>query len=78
MYTRESGNFGKPVIVAKSRLQDLMPTFSRSKRTLVGTYNEESVLEPGSTTTAMRYTGLFGNDELVGLWWTPQPMSIEV
>ncbi|QQE79320.1 exosortase/archaeosortase family protein [Alicyclobacillus sp. SO9] len=70
LYSWGEGSFRSPVTVSTNNLSQLMPNMPGYHRTLLGKYNEASVLGPGSYGTAFAYSNSNGQYAMAELWWT--------
>ncbi len=77
LYQGAPGTESSPVPVSTSNLARLMPPIFGWQRSLIGNYDEASVLGPGATSTAMSYRTLFGDQIMAELWWTYQPLALQ-
>ncbi len=70
LYTWVSGSFGTPIPVNTDKLSSLMPQMPGYTRSLLGVYNEASVLGPGSYGEAYAYSNPKGQYAMAEMWWT--------
>ncbi len=77
LYQTTIGTVGKPLTVKTDVLSKMMPQILGWHRSLLGNYDEASVLGPGAKSTAMTYQTAQGDYALSELWWTYQPISLQ-
>ncbi len=70
IYNWAAGSFGTPISVNTNNLSLLMPRMTGYNRSVLGTFNEASVLGPGSYGRAFAYTDRQGRYMMAEEWWT--------
>lgn len=70
IYNWAAGSFGAPISVNTNNLSQLMPQMAGYNRSILGTFDEASVLGPGSYGRAFAYSNRQGGYMMAEEWWT--------
>lgn len=70
LYFWTAGSYSNPINVSTNKLSLLMPQVTGYERNLLGNYNEDAVLGPGSYGTAYAYSNIKGDYAMGEEWWT--------